>query len=111
MSLQWQSKILVLKNDDVIVAAWVIRQEYPPATTLSTKYIDSVYSVFKSKYPFTGMEMKVGVMSELVSFQWKNPDLILTNPDLLLTNPDLLLTNPDLLLKNPDLPLKILICY
>lgn len=48
------------------VAGWVIRQDYPEATSLGTKYIDSVYSVFKSKFAYTGNEMKVGIMSELV---------------------------------------------
>eukprot|EP01043_Picozoa_sp_COSAG02_P030124 COSAG02_NODE_1909_length_10419_cov_238.761725_7_plen_1462_part_00 len=48
------------------VSGWVIRQDYPEATTLGTKYIDSVYSVFKSKFAYTGNEMKVGIMSELV---------------------------------------------
>lgn len=48
------------------VSGWVIRQDYPEATSLGTKYIDSVYSVFKSKFAYTGNEMKVGIMSELV---------------------------------------------
>jgi tetratricopeptide (TPR) repeat protein len=48
------------------VAGWVLRQDYPEATSLGTKYIDSVYSVFKSKFAYTGNEMRVGILSELV---------------------------------------------
>ena len=48
------------------VSGWVIRQDYPEATSLGTKYIDAMYSVFKSKFAYTGSEMKVGIMSELV---------------------------------------------
>lgn len=48
------------------IPGWVILQEYPAATTIGTKYIDSMYSVFKSKFAFTGSEMKVSILSELV---------------------------------------------
>ena len=49
------------------VAGWVLRQQYPNSTTISTKYIDSMYSVFvMPDIAGTGSELKIALMSELV---------------------------------------------
>ena len=48
------------------VPGWVARSDYPEATTLGTKYMDSMYSVFTAEFAFTSAEKGIGVLGELV---------------------------------------------
>ena len=48
------------------VRGWVSRRAYPDASTLGTKYMDSMYSVFTAEYAYTSSEKGVGVLGELV---------------------------------------------
>ena len=50
----------------VQVPGWVVRANYSAAIGLNTKYSESLYSVFKSKFAFTATEMRLAVLAELV---------------------------------------------
>ena len=56
----------ILMHRQKAVRGWVSRRAYPDASTLGTKYMDSMYSVFTAEYAFTSSEKGVGVLGELV---------------------------------------------